>query len=50
MEFHREVGWPAIEALRTAGYRLSTLQGADLAWPDSSDDVPYQLVAMSARG
>jgi FkbM family methyltransferase len=45
LEFHREVGWPAIEALRDAGYAMETLEGEPLAWPRSANEVPYQLVA-----
>lgn len=45
LEFHREVGWPAIVALREAGYRLEDLEGAALPWPDGPEDAPYQLVA-----
>jgi FkbM family methyltransferase len=49
LEFHREVGWPAIEALRAAGYALEALDGTPVAWPQSAADVPYQLVARAAR-
>jgi FkbM family methyltransferase len=45
LEFHREVGWPALPALREAGYRLETLDGEPLAWPAGPETVPYQLVA-----
>jgi FkbM family methyltransferase len=47
LEFHREVGWPAIPALMDAGYILETLEGAALPTPAGPDDVPYQLVARS---
>jgi FkbM family methyltransferase len=50
LEFHREVGWPAIEALREAGYRMEALDGTPLEWPQSADDVPYQLVASPGGG
>jgi FkbM family methyltransferase len=46
LEFHREVGWPAIEALRAAGYRMEELDGTLLEWPRNADEVPYQLVAI----
>jgi FkbM family methyltransferase len=45
LEFHREVGWPAIEALIGCGYRLEDLAGAPLPRLRAPDDVPYQLVA-----
>jgi FkbM family methyltransferase len=45
LEFHREVGWPAIEALLASGYRLETLDGSPLPPPSGPDEVPYQLVA-----
>ncbi len=45
LEFHREVGWPAIPALLQAGYVLESLDGAPLPVPAGPDDVPYQLVA-----
>lgn len=46
LEFHREVGWPAIGALLAAGYSLESLDGSPLPRPQSADDVPYQLVAL----
>lgn len=49
LEFHREVGWPAIEALLQSGYRLENLDGATLPQPGSADEVPYQLVARPSR-
>jgi FkbM family methyltransferase len=45
LEFHREVGWPAIPALLQAGYTLEALDGTPLPIPEGPDDVPYQLVA-----
>jgi FkbM family methyltransferase len=45
LEFHREVGWPAIEALVDGGYELEGLDGTPLPRPRSADEVPYQLVA-----
>lgn len=48
LEFHREVGWPAIPALLEAGYLLESLEGASLPAPAGPDDVPYQLVARPA--
>jgi len=45
LEFHREVGWPAIEALLASGYGLETLDGAPFPLPRDADDIPYQLVA-----
>jgi FkbM family methyltransferase len=45
LEFHREVGWPAIEALLDSGYALEGLEGRPLSRPRTADDVPYQLVA-----
>jgi FkbM family methyltransferase len=48
LEFHREVGWPSIPALREAGYRFSSLDGEPLGPLEQADDVPYQLVAEPA--
>jgi FkbM family methyltransferase len=45
LEFHREVGWPAIEGLLDSGYALENLDGTPLSRPRTADDVPYQLVA-----
>jgi FkbM family methyltransferase len=45
LEFHREVGWPGIEALLASGYQLESLDGTPLPSPSGPDDVPYQLVA-----
>mgnify|MGYP002622902386 CR=1 FL=1 len=50
LEFHRDVGWPAIVALREAGYRLETLDGEPLDWPSGPDDAEYQFVARPAEG
>jgi FkbM family methyltransferase len=44
LEFHREVGWPAIEALLALGYELENLDGTPLPRPQTPDEVPYQLV------
>jgi FkbM family methyltransferase len=44
LEFHREVGWPAIDALLASGYGLETLDGEPIPRPRGPDDVPYQLV------
>jgi len=45
LEFHREVGWPAIPALVVAGYTFTTLEGDPLGPLERVEDVPYQLVA-----
>jgi FkbM family methyltransferase len=45
LEFHREVGWPAIPALAEAGYSFSSLDGEPLGPLERAEDVPYQLVA-----
>jgi FkbM family methyltransferase len=45
LEFHREVGWPAIPALQEAGYSFSTLAGDALEPFSGPDEVPYQFVA-----
>jgi FkbM family methyltransferase len=45
IEFHREVGWPAIELLLEAGYRLEALDGQALDRPADAQAVPYQFVA-----
>jgi FkbM family methyltransferase len=45
LEFHSEVGWPAIEALLASAYELEGLDGSSLPRPRTADDVPYQLVA-----
>jgi FkbM family methyltransferase len=49
LEFHREVGWPAIEALLAIGYELEGLDGSPLPRPGGADEVPYQLVARPPR-
>jgi FkbM family methyltransferase len=48
LEFHREVGWPAIPALAEAGYAFSSLEGEPLGPLERPEDVPYQLVAEPA--
>jgi FkbM family methyltransferase len=48
LEFHREVGWPAIPALADAGYSFSSLEGEPLDPLERAEDVPYQLVAEPA--
>lgn len=45
LEFHGEVGWPAIGALHAAGYLLESLEGSPLPILESTAEVPYQLVA-----
>jgi hypothetical protein len=45
LEFHREVGWPAIPVLSEAGYAFSSLDGEPLGTLDRAEDVPYQLIA-----
>ena len=49
LEFHRPVGWPAIEALIDSGYELEDLNGDALPCPRGPDEVPYQLVARAQR-
>jgi hypothetical protein len=44
LEFHREVGWPAIEGLLASSYELESLDGTPLPRPREPEDVPYQLV------
>lgn len=46
LEFHREVGWPAIPLLQDASYSFSDLAGEPLEPFSGPDAVPYQLVAM----
>jgi hypothetical protein len=48
LEFHREVGWPAIPVLAEAGYSFVTLDREPLA-VEGPDDVPYQLIAEPPR-
>jgi FkbM family methyltransferase len=48
LEFHREVGWPAIPVLVEAGYSFATLDRKPLA-VKAPDDVPYQLIAEPPR-
>jgi FkbM family methyltransferase len=45
IEFHREVGWPAIEHLTAAGYKFEDLDGKRLETPSDAASVPYQFVA-----
>jgi FkbM family methyltransferase len=45
LEFHRDVGWPAIPALASAGYSFTSLAGEPLGPLTRVEDVPYQLVA-----
>lgn len=45
LEFHRPIGWAAVEQLRAASYRFETLAGASLPTLATPDDVPYQFVA-----
>ena len=46
LEFHRDVGWPAIPALTEAGYSFTSLGGEQLGPLTRVEDVPYQLVAV----
>jgi FkbM family methyltransferase len=48
LEFHREVGWPAIEILQGAGYDFELPDGSPLPALRSPEDVPYHLVARAA--
>jgi FkbM family methyltransferase len=48
IEFHREVGWPAIETLLAADYVLEELDGTQLHAPADAQAVPYQFVARPA--
>jgi len=50
LEFHREVGWPAIPALQEAAYSFATLEGRPLERFRGPDEVPYQLLAEPPRG
>lgn len=50
LEFHREVGWPAIPALQEAGYSFSTLEGRPLDSFHGPHEVPYQVVAEPPPG
>jgi FkbM family methyltransferase len=45
LEFHREVGWPAVQELRTHGYRFEELDGREMDPPENAAEVPYQFVA-----
>jgi FkbM family methyltransferase len=46
LEFHREVGWPAIPLLQDASYSFSDLAGEPVGPFSGPEAVPYQLVAM----
>jgi FkbM family methyltransferase len=48
IEFHREVGWPAVEILLEANYVFEHLDGTPLGRPANADGVPYQFVARPA--
>jgi hypothetical protein len=48
LEYHGELGWPAIGTLRDAGYAFELSDGTPLATPESSGDVPYHVVARPA--
>lgn len=45
IEFHREVGWPGLERLITAGYRFENLNGQPIDIPRDAATAPYQFVA-----
>jgi FkbM family methyltransferase len=45
LEFHREVGWPAIEELQARGYVFEGLDGRTIKPPETAAEVPYQFVA-----
>jgi FkbM family methyltransferase len=45
VEFHREVGWPAVEHLAAAGYHFESLDGERIPTPEDAAAVPYQFVA-----
>jgi FkbM family methyltransferase len=46
VEFHREVGWPAIEHFVAAAYGFEELDGTRIDTPSGPDTVPYQFVAV----
>jgi FkbM family methyltransferase len=46
LEFHREVGWPAIGLLGEFGYELFALDGERLPPLERPDAVPYHLLAL----
>jgi FkbM family methyltransferase len=46
LEFHREVGWPAIGLLEELGYELLDLDGEPLPPLEGPDAVPYHLLAL----
>jgi FkbM family methyltransferase len=45
LEYHGELGWPAIECLQEAGYVFEEVDGTPLELREPSD-VPYHLVAV----
>ena len=45
LEFHRPLGWDAVEQLHEAGYQFETLEGTPLPRFATPADVPYQLIA-----
>ena len=45
LEFHRELGWPAIERLQEAGYVFEEVDGTPVELREPSD-VPYHVVAL----
>lgn len=45
LEFHREVGWRAVQELRTHGYVFEELDGRTIKPPENAAEVPYQFVA-----
>jgi len=49
LEFHREVGWPAVQELRAHGYVFEELDGRRLNPPERAAEVPYQFVAHPGR-
>ena len=49
LEFHRPIGWDAIERLQVEGYRFETLEAATLPTLATPDDVPYQLIARPSQ-
>jgi FkbM family methyltransferase len=45
LEFHREVGWPAVQELKAHGYVFEELDGTRVKPPEHAAEVPYQFVA-----
>jgi len=45
LEFHREVGWPGVEALIQANYSFTELDNTPCPTPTGPAAVPYQLIA-----